>query len=202
MEQRLLETVHQYIETANMLENLEVTESFDDSVPHQVQEALLKLYYASALEGKLEKCQELLTEETDQKTVDAIEEAAQAIDKAANDAFEIVDQYAEDEHAFAKMIESISLSSKDDSLSGQLFKLYKCEGIIRMVYRAAARVPILGIPGSRIDGQIDVLRIDDVLVTTPEEYIVQNLDIDIYGLLEARRQLADRIKEILGGEEA
>ena len=178
MEKTIIEAANKYKELAEMLGDFWVERRIDETMPAKVESALLKLYYVKTLEARLEKCQEFLDEESDEETVAAIEDASSAIEQAAEDAFLTIDAYAEEDREFGETIEDLSVDSKTDDLMGHLYKLYKCEGIIRMAYRCAANIPIFGFQTDQAD-----LTPDNTVMTDPEKHIMREMDIDIFKLI-------------------
>jgi hypothetical protein len=191
MEQKIVETANKYKELAMMLEDFAIDQPLDGGTPEEVQAALLKLYYAKAFEAEIEKCEDLLGEDTDDETVNAVAEAAEKIDAASESAFYDIEAYSRQDRAFEKTIEGISESSVTDGIRGLLYKLYKCEGIIRMAERCSKRFPLYGIRGMyRIQQDDEVMDL--------QQSIEQRVGIDICGLLEVRQRLVEEIGAVIG----
>lgn len=196
LEKNIVEMVKQYEQMAHMLEQFKIEECFDDTIPEYIQTALLRLYYAKALEQKLNQCETFLNEDTDEETVNYVTDAAQAIDDVTDNAFSEVDEYAAHEPKFAGMMELVSVSSGEGSLADNLYKLFKCEGIIRMAYKCAMKFPLYGIQESSIQ-QLDM---NNDMATAPEDMIMRKMGIEIYELIEIRKSLIEDIGQVLGGK--
>ena len=173
----MLETARKYRQLAQDIMTLTTQEPLDSQLPIDVQTSLLRLYYAKRLEARLEKCEALLTAESEQSVFDALTDAAEAIDAATLAAMEDIEQYGKDDDDFARMIDQLSVSSVAEGLVDQLCKLYKCESIIKMTYDYASA---------------------HSYSSTPEEYIEKHMDIDMEALLELRQSLLDDISKALG----
>ncbi len=177
MDERIVETARKYRQLAHEIMTFEADEPLERDLPLDVQTSLLRLYYAKRLEERLEKCEALLTDETEQSVFDALSEAAQAIDEAALTAMTDIAQYAKETREFERMIDQLSVHSVVEGLADLLYKLYKCESIIKMTYDYASA---------------------HSYSSTPEEYIEKRMDIDINALLELRQSLLDNISLALG----
>ncbi len=177
MDERIIETAKKYRQLAQEIMTLAMDEPLDNSLPLDVQTSLLRLYYAKRLESKLEKCEALLTDESGQIVLDALSDAAEAIDGAALAAINDIEQYSKADRAFSRMIDQLSVNSAAKGLVDQMCKLYKCESIIKMTYDYASA---------------------HSYSSTPEEYIEKRMDIDIDGLIELRQSLLDDIARVLG----
>ena len=212
MSESLIETAEKYRELAHMIMECAVEESFDTDVPDYVQNALLRLYYAISLQKKIEVLRDGFSEETPLEAVEAVEDAADAADKASVAAFDEVEDYTGQDKNFNIMIESLSVNSAQDNLSGLLYKLYKCEKIIRMAYRLAGSFSIYGSASRSVafapteipsendhDNDLNGLR-DTEPMMMPEDYITEKLDIDIRGLLGIRARLMENIHNSLEGQ--
>ncbi|MGI5849756.1 MAG: hypothetical protein ACOX8Q_06805 [Christensenellales bacterium] len=192
MEQRIIDSANKYKELALMLKDFTLEQAIDDTLPQEVQAALLKLYYAKTLEIQLEKCETFLNEDTDGETVNAVADAAEVIDGAADAAFFVVEGYTAENKAFEKMIDNISVDSGVKGVTGHLLKLYKCEDIISTAYRCAAKTPLFCYRGSRHGLEMDI-----DTAAAPEDFIIQQLGIDIYKLFEIRQHLLDEIGKMI-----
>jgi hypothetical protein len=193
MEQKIVDNANKYKRLATELAGMEVDRSMDDDIPEDVQAALLRLYYAKALEIEIEKCEDLLDEDTDEETVNAVTEAASAIDAASESAFGDVESYALKDAAFAQRVEEMTVSTETNGLLGSLIKLYKCEGIIRYAYRCSMKFPLYGTP----TGQLGLPQETDS-TTDAEEEIMKTLGVNIYELLELRERLVKEITSLVG----
>ena len=190
MEQRIVNTANLYRQKAIRLLEFEADGSMDEHLPAYVQSAFIKLYFAKELETELEKCEEFLSEETEEEVFGAVSDAAEAIDSLAEEAFSVIDEYGKETIEFAKLIEELSASSDADNLIDNFYKLYKCEGIIRMAYRCAKKFPIYGIARSweqQGNSESDV-------ALTPEDAIMSQMGIDINELLKIRQDIVESIK--------
>lgn len=177
MDEIIIETARKYRRLAQDIMTFSVQETLDNRLPLDVQTSLLRLYYAKRLEARLEKCEALLTDETDQSVLDALSDAAEAIDAAALSALADIEQYGREDRDFARMIDRLSVNSAAEGLADQLCKLYKCESIIKMTYDYASA---------------------HSYSSTPEEYIEKRMDIDIGALFDLRQSLLDDISQTLG----
>jgi len=180
VDERIVETARKYRQLAQDIMTFDIQERLDGALPTDVQTSLLRLYYAKRLEVRLEKCEALLTDETDQSVFDALSEAAQTIDDASLVAMADIDEYSKEDRDFARMMDQLSVNSMGEGLIDQLLKLYKCESIIKMTYDYASA---------------------HAYSSTPEEYIEKRMDIDIDALLELRQSLLDGISKALGESE-
>lgn len=192
-EDRVIESSNRYQQLARMLADSAREAKLDDEEPGYIHDALLRLFYVIRLEDKMEKCQALLTEESDEQTVEAVMEAVQVVQETSNSIFSYVEDYSAANKAFEGKIESLTLSSQEDSLDDLLCKLYKCEGIIRLAYRCAKRYPMYGLQGSLFGGTADTEPITDT-----EEFISGDMDVDIVALLDARDKLIAAIEPLTG----
>jgi hypothetical protein len=190
MEENIIDQAGLYASRAQRL--LEDGALLDGDAPGYVREALLGLYFAVRLAADMEACQALLTQDTDEETVDAVQEAAQTVQEAAEAAFDRVEQHSAADGDFAAKIDGLALDSAEDGLDDLLCKLYKCEGIIRLAYRCATRYPMYGMPGSMLGGMPDTAPAD------PEDFIAGDMDVDIMALLDARDALLSRIGPLAG----
>jgi hypothetical protein len=188
METDIINQAGRYAELARMLLDADIKARQDEGVGADIHEALLRLYYAKKLEADMEACQTLLTEDTEEETVTAVEEAAQTVREASDATFDLVEVYSAAYSDFAAKIENLKLDSAEEKVDDLLCKLYKCEGIIRMAYRCATRFPTYGIPSSILGGEPDTEPVAD-----PEEYIADDMDVDIFALLDARDALIAKI---------
>lgn len=192
MEQSIKETAEKYMKLTSMLEDLEAGKSFDEDVPEDVQAAFLRLYYAKAFAAEIEKCEDLLNEDTDEETVDAVIAASGAVEAASEAAFGDIEAYEREDRSFSRTMEGISASSEIEGLKGLLYKLYKCEGIIRGAEKCSMKFPLYGVPQnmSRVQQDFEVM--------DQQQSIEKNVGIDIYGLIELREQLVAKIGAFLG----
>ncbi len=193
MEDRMIETANQYGELARMLMRSAEEAGSDDEAPGYIHDALLRLFYVIRLDDKMEKCQELLTEDSDEETVGAVLGAARNVQEASDYVFGLIEKFSAENRDFEEKIESIVLDSPEENLDDLLCKLYKCEGIIRLAYRCAKRYPVYGVRGSLFGGAADTEPITD-----PEDFIADDMDVDIVALLDARDRLMARIGPLAG----
>lgn len=177
MDERIIEAANKYRELALSLEDLDAGDVLDTTIDRDAQAALLALYYAKALEARIEKCEELLTEETGEAAVEALFEAATAVDTAASSAMDMIEQYAQEERDLEKQLDAVSVSTESESPYIKLLKLYKCESIIRMAYNYASA---------------------HSYSSTPEDFISRHMDIDIEKLLTVRQSLIEEIGKAIG----
>lgn len=194
MDERIVETAGQYQELAMMLaEPPEEENGLDDETPDYIQSMLLRLYDVKALEAKMEKCEELLSEDTDGETVDKVMAAARTVEEASDSVFGFIEKYSTLHGDFEKKVEGITMDSDGAALDDLLYKLYKCEGIIRMAYRCATRYPTYGLSKSIMGGPHDT-----EVVTDEEAFISDEMNVDIYALLEIRDKLLAAIEPLAG----
>lgn len=192
MEQRIIDSAKQFRDKAQKLEDFRIDIDGGKNTPEHVMSALIRLYLAKELELGLDKCQEFLSEDTQPQVFDAIEQAAGAIEKAADMMFEIIDLHSNENPEFAQMIDGLSVSSGENKLEELLFKLYKCEGIIRMAYRCAKKFPIYGVTMSwERQGNIG-----NAADANPEDAIMRQMGVDINELLQIRLGLIEKIGEL------
>ena len=177
MENKIIKAAEKYKQLALSLTDLDAQNRLGDDIEPDVQAALLALYYAKALDERLEMSAELLDESSDEAAVNALLEAADAIDEAAKHALTQIEQYVNDDPAFAALIDAVSLSEAPDGLLGELLRLYKCESIMQTAYRYASA---------------------HSYSSTPEEFIIKHMDIDIDELYEIRQALLLAIGRQLG----
>ena len=196
MEKQITDTADQYMKLALMLKKTAIEESMDDNAPDYISGALLRLYFVKSLEAKMTKCQEMLSEDTDEQTVDAVLNAAQTVEETADLVFEAIEKYSGAHKSFYEKIENTVLASDEESLDTLLCKLYKCEGIIRLAYRCAKRYPIYDMRGSILGETSDTEAFAD-----PEDMISGDMDVDIYALLEIRDRLVASIGKIVRNAE-
>lgn len=192
-EERIVGTANQYSELAKMLTETAEEAKHDGEEPGYIHDALLRLFYVIRLEDKMEKCQELLTEDSGEETVEAVTEAAQAVQEASDAVFGYVEDYSASDREFEQKMESLTLGSPDEGLDDLLCKLYKCEGIIRLAYRCATHYPTYGLQGSLFGGSADTEPITDT-----EGFISGNMNVDVLALLEARDKLIAAIEPLVG----
>jgi hypothetical protein len=193
MEASIVDQAQKYAELAQMLIKADEEARQDEDAPEFLREALMRLYYAKKLEADMEKCQALLTEETDEETVAAVEESAQAVQQASDAAFDLVESFSANDNEFAEKIDNLKMDTAEDGLDDLLCKLYKCEGIIRLAYRCATRYPTYGITGGILGGEPDTDPVAD-----REDFIAGDMDVDIMALLDARDDLIARIGTMTG----
>ncbi len=191
-EERIIQAAKQYGELAAMLMASAEEAKLDTEEPGYIRDALLRLFYVVRLDEKMEKCQELLTEESDEETVEAVMDAAQAVQEASDTVFGYVEDYSAADIEFEEKIESLTLSSPEEGLDDLLCKLYKCEGIIRLAYRCATRYPMYGVQGSMFGGSPDTEPITDT-----ENLISRDMKVDVLALLEARDKLIASIEPLI-----
>lgn len=180
MDDRILETAQKYRQLALDILTVEASEPFDSALPIDVQTALLRLYYAKKLAARLEKCEALLTDETEQSAFDALNSAAEAIDDATLAAMAYIEQYVRDDRDFARRLDKLSVSTDTQGLEGQLLKLYKCESIIKETYEYASA---------------------HSYSLTPEDFIAERMDVNMGALVELRQSLLSGISKALGETE-
>ncbi len=192
LDKKIKDAAARYSKLAGMLDDMDAGEKLDGSVPAEISSTLVRLYYAIKFEEELEKYVEFLDEESSEETVEAVEKTMNELNEAEEASFSEIEDYAAHNREFADLIEGISVSSEVDGLSGYLYKLYKCESIIRTAYRSASKRPLYGMYKGMVRPQSDF----DV-VMNEEDYIMEKLGIDIYKLLEIRQGLVDEISDIL-----
>jgi len=176
MDQRIIDTAQKYRQMADALEGLDAGEALDTTIEPEVRSALLALYYAKALEARIEKCDALLTEDTGEAALDALWEASRSVDKAVKAAMDKIDRYQKEDKAFEEQLERVSVSTGTDSAYIKLLKLYKCESIIEAAYRYASA---------------------HSYSSAPEEFIKRHMDIDIEALVDIRKDLLEEIGHAL-----
>ena len=177
MDDRILEAANKYLELAQNIMTLEAAERMDGDLPTDVQSALLRLYYAKKLEVRLQKCEALVTDETEQDAFDALSAAMQAVDDATFAAMDYIEEYKRDDSDFARMMDSLSMSTQTDRIEGELLKLYKCESIIRETFEFASA---------------------HAYMMTPEDYIAQRMDVNMDALTDLRQSLLDELSKAMG----
>ena len=192
-EERIVDTANKYSELAKMLTESGEDGKHDSEEPGYIHDALLRLFYVIRLEDNMEKCQELLTEDSGEETVEAVTEAAQTMQEASDAVFRYVEDYSASNKEFERKIEILTLGSQDEGLDDLLCKLYKCEGIIRLAYRCATRYPMYGLQGSMFGGSADTEPITDT-----EGFISGDMNVDVLALLEARDKLIAAIEPLVG----
>lgn len=180
MDEKILQAAVQYKQLALSLSELDAQGRLGQNIEPEVQSALLAIYYAKKLDERLNKTAELLTENTGEDATFALIDAADAIDAALEDAKYIIEQYSKDEPEFARQIDTVSESSPSEDLFLQLLKLYKSENIISAAYSYASA---------------------HSYSTTPEEFIMRHMDIDIDKMLDIQQSLLDSIGNMLGDEQ-
>jgi hypothetical protein len=194
MEERIIDTAKQYMELAHMLMTSAEEAKLNADEPGYIHDALLRLFYVIRLEDKMEKSQELLTEESDEETVEAVLEAVHDVQEAADRIFEFIEDYSGSDRDFEEKIENLTLGSPEEGLDDLLCKLYKCEGIIRLAYHCAKPYPVYG-PSDSLMGGESSTPVDD-----PEESLADDMDVDIMALLDAREKLIADIEPLAGEE--
>lgn len=177
MDERIIEAADKYRQMALSLQDLDAGDVLDTTIDRDAQAALLALYYAKALQMRIEKCEELLTEESGEDAVETLFAAATAVDEAASSAMDRIEQYAQEERDFEKQLDKVSVSTETESPFIKLLKLYKCESIIRMAYNYASA---------------------HSYASAPEEFIARHMDIDIEALLGIRQRLLEEIGKSIG----
>lgn len=192
MEQKIINSANSYRDKAQKLEDFRIDIGDAKTIPANIAAAMIKLYLAKELETGLEKCQDFLNEETAPEVFEAIQEAARAIENAADIMFEQIDLFANENPQFTKMIEGLSVNSGEDSLEELLLKLYKCEGIIRMAYRCAKKFPIYGVTMSW-ERQ---MAMDSENASNTKDALTQETGIDMNELYEIRLGLITHINEL------
>jgi hypothetical protein len=194
VENKIIDNANKYKHLAQELTDMNIEQNMDEDVPEEIQAALIRLYYAKAFEAEIEKCEDLLDEETDEETVSAVEEAADAIESASESAYGAVEEYASEDKEFAHRIEQVTVSTEAEGLLVSLIKLYKCEGIIRDAYKCSVKFPLYGAPSSSLG-----VPQENTAPMDAEEDIRQRLGIDIYELLELRQRLVTEIASAIKG---
>lgn len=195
MDQRITDNANKYKDLAVQLAGMNIEQSIEDDIPQNVQAALLRLYHAKAFEVEIEKCEDLLDEDTDAETVGAVTEASGAIDEAADSAFRAVEDYISKDDEFAERVEGITVSTETEGLLGSLLKLYKCEEIIRNAYKCSMEFPLYGVPTS-----LTGMPQESGVAIDAEEEIRKRLGVDIYELLELRQNLVKEIADSIEGK--
>lgn len=193
MEQKIIDTANKYKELALMLENFEMEQPIDEDTPEEAQTALIKLYYAKAFEEEIEKCEDLLEEDTDEETVNAVTESSSEIDNASESAFGVIEEFYYKDKEFSQRIDGITVSTETEGILVKLIKLYKCEEIIRKAYGCSMRIPLYGSLADSSNWQ----REEDVVILTREQEITRKLGIDMDGLYELRQRLVKEIGSII-----
>lgn len=194
MEQKIIDIANKYKELTLMLEDFALEEPIDDNVTEEVQAALVKLYYTKAFEAEIEKCEDLLEEDTDEETVNAVYEAAGIIDVASEASFSVVDEFCSHDKGFAKQIEGITASTETEDLFENLIKLYRCEAIISCAYKCSMKIP------KAVNRNLSAFQPEqDVTPMDAEEEINNKFGIDMYELVELRQNLLDKIGSLIKG---
>lgn len=176
MDDKIIQAAETYKRMALSLAELDVEGSLGAPIAPEAETALIALYYAKALEARIEKCEELLTEETGEAAVEALVDAAAAVETTAADARMQIERYVREDRDFETELEQVSVNSETGGLYTELLKLYKCEDIIAAAYRFASA---------------------HSYVSAPEDFIARHMDIDIKALLDIRRALLGRIGKTL-----
>lgn len=192
MTSNIINTVGEYKRLALMIETTATAEDIEESV--NIEDALLRLFYIKSLERKLGDCQEQLTEETDEETFNTVLEASDTIQQVTNNVFEQIEQYAADDRKFEIEIENTTVDTKANDKLNLLYQLYKCEGIIRMAQRAAARFPIYGAASGRWE---HLEGIENDGGKSPQQRVYEDLGIDVYELEDIREKLVLALEEIV-----
>lgn len=188
----IINTVDEYKRLALMIETTAKVEDIEENV--NIEDALLRLFYIKSLERKLGDCQEQLTEETDEDTFNAVLEASETIQQVTNNVFEQIEQYAANDRKFEIEIENTTVDTNAKDKSSLLYQLYKCEGIIRMAQRTAARFPIYGASSGRWE---HLEGIENDGGKSPEQRVYEDLGIDVYELEDIREKLVLALEEIV-----
>jgi hypothetical protein len=197
MENKLLETLRGYATAAKELGRTTVSESFDHGIPEEAQTALVRMAAAISLDERLEASESFLSEESPEEIAEAYEEAQAEITRVLDSAFLEASRYVASDNELERRVELLSVSTESSGLADDLLKLYKCEGIIRMAYRAAQRFPVYGTPRymtSRNDED------DEEILANQEQYILDRTGVDVYALMEIRARLITDVQRAMGGE--
>ena len=193
MEDDIISRAGRCAELAQML--LAANEEARNEESKDMREALLRLYYADKLEEEMKACQAMLTEDTSEEAVDAVEEAAGIVRAASDAAFDLIESCSASDAGFAAKIDKLRLDDADDGLFDLLCKLYKCESIIRMAYRCAKWYSACDPYDTLLDdwkGSIP----KRPWGVDPESFIAQAMDINIMELLDIRAELINKIASI------
>lgn len=192
MTSNIINTVGEYKRLALMIENTANVEDIEDNI--NIEDALLRLFYIKSLERKLGDSQDRLTEETDKETFNAVLQASDTIQQVSNNVFEQIEQYAAQDNKFEIEIENTTVDTTTKDKLSLLHQLYKCEGIIRMAQRAAARFPIYGASSGRWE---HLEGIENDGGKSPEQRVYDDLGIDVYELGDIREKLVLALEEIV-----
>ncbi len=193
MEQNtIIDTANKYKELAQMLDVFELEQPIDVNAPEEVQAALYKLYYAKALDTEIEKCEDLLEEDTDEETVNAVAEAADAVDHASRSAFEVIEEFYSGDKDFAERVDGVTAGAEEEGIFLKLIKLYKCEAIIKEAGRCSMRFPLYG---SKV---CSVLQDEEEIAAIEAAQETQKPGIDMNELFELRQRLIKEIGSITG----
>ena len=193
MNSDIISNAKEYKKLALMIETSAKVEDIEDNIV--IEDALLRLFYIKSLEHKLADCQEQLTEETDEETFNAVFEASETIQSVSEKIFAQIEKYAVDNRKFEIEIENTTVDTDSKDKQNLLNQLYKCEGIIRMAQRAAARYPIYG--GS--SGRWEHLEgIENDGGKSPQQRVLDDLGIDVYELESIREKLVVSLEKIVG----
>lgn len=198
LEERIIDAANKYKGFAEKLKDINEQHIFDDSVPEDIGPALIRLYYAEYLETEKQKCEDLLNEDTDEETVEAISGAANTIYDALEDVYLEIESYAGKDRDFGRALDEITEDSSNEGLHSLLYKLYRCGSIIRDAYDSSMSLPLYG---PVADDIIKPKTTDPDITGTQEDNINRRLGIDIYRLLEIKQGLLDEINRSLGGPE-
>jgi hypothetical protein len=197
LELSIIETTIKYRKLAGKLNDLIEQSVLDDSVPEEIGPMLIRLYFAELFVADLQKCEDLLSEDTDEKTVESVAETAHIIDAILESVYMEIESYAEKDSSFAKTLEEVTEDSSTEGLHSLLYKLYRCGSIIREAYSSNVSIPLLG---AMADSEIKPKSEFDN-ATIQEDSIQRRLGIDIYRLLEIKQELLNEIERFLGGPE-
>ncbi len=195
MEEKLQETLDGYCIAARQLGKTTVADSFDNDLSEDMQSALVRMAAAIALDERLEKCEAFLSEESSKEVNDSFFNAQEEITRVLEDAFLKVEKLISMEPELEKRVEQLSVSTKSEGLADDLLKLYKCEGIIRMAYRSAQKIPVYGIPANMMQ---QYGNFEAGAITDQERYIMDKMGVDICALMEARTKLVADIQNAMG----
>lgn len=194
MEEKLKETLNGYCIAARQLSKTTVSDSFDNELSEDVQSALVHMVAAITLDERLEKCEAFLSEESSKEVNDSFFNAKEEITRVLEDAFLKAEKMIAMEPELEKRVERLSVSTESEGLADDLLKLYKCEGIIRMAYRSAQKIPVYGIPANMMQQYENV---EAGAITDQERYIMDKLGVDICALMEARAKLVADIQNAM-----
>ncbi|MFA5675296.1 MAG: hypothetical protein WDA65_02125 [Christensenellales bacterium] len=176
MDNEILAAAQKYTQFALTLPEIDADNILGSNIEPELQSALLAVYYATKLEDCIENTSLMLTEKTGSDAVEALTGAMSATEQAIKDAMIIIRRYMDEEPEFAKLVDSLSVTSPSDNLYTELLKLYKSKSIITTAYGYASA---------------------HSYSATPEEFIMQHMDIDIDKILDIQLSLVNSIDNML-----